>query len=173
MQKEKHKIISVKEYNSKVNDYVYERLNKHDKEHLDKMPTERRKHFILGRYLMLKDGLDISKITYNENNKPLLDDVYFSISHSDQYTVFVSSNEEIGIDIEHLRKVDDDIKLSFMKKNVSDEEFLEHMTKMESYIKLNGYGLKNLNDDISDYDFKTFKEKDYIITICKRKKISI
>ena len=169
MQKKQHKIISISKYNSDIHNYVYERLNTHDKEKLDKMPHDRMIHFIMGRYLMLNEGLDISKITYNENNKPLIDGIYFSISHSDEYTILICDNEEIGIDIEHIKKINDNIKMTFMKKIVSDYEFLVHMTRMESYIKLNGYGLKNFADGVSDYNFDTIKYKDYVITICKRK----
>ena len=134
MPKEKYKIININEYNSDIHDYVYNNLNTHDKEKLDKMPHNRIIEFIMGRYLMLKEGIDISKITYNENYKPLLDNIYFSISLSDEYTVFIYDKQEIGIDIEHIKKINDNVKLTFMKHIVSDYEFLEHMTRMESYI---------------------------------------
>ena len=169
MPKKKLKIINIDKYNTSIYNYVYDKLNNHDKDRLKKMPKDRIINFIMGRYLMLQEGFNISNITYNKNNKPLLDDIYFSISHSNKYTVLTYDKKEIGIDIEHIRNIDDDIKLSFMKKIVSDEEFLIHMTRMESYIKLNGYGLKNFNDDTNEYDFDTFKYRDYIITICKKK----
>ena len=169
MQKKKFKIININEYNENIHNYVYNKLNNHDKEKLNKMPFDRMNHFIMGRYLMIKEGFDVSKITYNKNNKPLLENTYFNISHSNKYTIFVYDKEPIGIDIEYIRNISDDIKLTFMKKIVSDYEFLKYITKMESYIKLNGYCLKNFNDDTSDYIFDTIKYKNYIITICKNK----
>ena len=170
MQKKKHKIISVNKYNQDIYDLVYSKLNDYEKDKLTRMPKNRGIHFIMGRYLMIKDGIDISKITYNENGKPLLDNLYFSISHSDEYTILVTSDKEIGVDIEHIRKIDESLKKTFLKnENASDIQFLEYMTHQESYIKLNGFGLRHFDDSFDNYKFDTFKYKDYLITICERK----
>lgn len=165
----KRRIINIKKYNSKMYDEVYNKLNDHDKAKIIKMPKNRVVHFILGRYLMIKEGLDINKITYNEHRKPLLDDAYFSISHSEEYTILVIDDSPIGVDMEHIRHIDSSLKKTFMKSDVSDLEFLKYMTRQESYIKINGYGLASFDGDSSEYKFNTFKYKDYLITICKRK----
>lgn len=58
---------------------------------------------------ILKKDYNISNCTikYNKNGKPYLDDInniYFSMSHSDKYLVIVISNKEIGVDIEEVKK---------------------------------------------------------------------
>ncbi len=169
MQKKNHKIISINEYNPKIYDLVYNKLNDYEKDKITRMPKDRVVHFIMGRYLMIKEGLDVIKVYYNKNGKPCLDNVFFSISHSDEYTILITSDKEIGIDIEHIKHINNSLKKTFLKREASDIEFLEYMTKMESYIKLNGYGLSHFDDDISDYNFESFKYIDYLITICERK----
>ena len=62
----------------------------------------------LGTGLLLKCVLNISSdkdIKYNEHGKPYFEHgKYFSVSHSGNIAVLAVSDDEIGIDIERLRK---------------------------------------------------------------------
>lgn len=101
--------------------------------------------------------LNISdEIIYNEYGKPYLknNEIYFNISHSNEYTIIGISSSEIGVDIEKIRPIkenvinkvctDDEKKLI---KN--DEDFTLIWVKKESYVKWVGmgigYGLKNVD----------------------------
>lgn len=101
--------------------------------------------------------LNISdEIIYNEYGKPYLknNEIYFNISHSGEYTILGLSSSEIGVDIEKIRPIkenvinkvctDDEKKLI---KN--DEDFTLIWVKKESYVKWVGmgigYGLKNVD----------------------------
>ena len=96
------------------------------------------------------------EIIYNEYGKPYLknNEIYFNISHSKEYTILGISSSEIGVDIEEIKPIrenvvnkvctDDEKKLI---KN--DEDFTLIWVKKESYVKWNGmgigYGLKNVD----------------------------
>ena len=96
------------------------------------------------------------EIIYNEYGKPYLknNEIYFNISHSNEYTILGISSSEIGVDIEKIRPIkenvinkvctDDEKKLI---KN--DKDFTLIWVKKESYVKWVGmgigYGLKNVD----------------------------
>ena len=73
------------------------------------------------RYYLIKNlGINNSEIEimYNEYGKPFLKniDLYFSLSHSNKWVVCGWSNNEIGVDIEKIDKINLDIaKTSFCK----------------------------------------------------------
>lgn len=109
------------------------------------------------RYYLIKNlGINNSEIEimYNEYGKPFLKniDLYFSLSHSNKWVVCGWSNNEIGVDIEKIDKINLDIaKTSFCKSEYdyikSGEEceqykkFIQIWTLKESYIKYIGKGL--------------------------------
>ena len=160
------KKINIKKINNKITSYVYNELNDNDKKKFLNMPALRKKHFIAGRYLLLNNGVDIKKINYNINRKPFVDDTFFSISHSYDYTVVVINDKPVGVDIEKIRKIDSSVKKNFSNNNITDEEFIKLFTRKESYIKMNGLALKNFNDNIDLYNFISRKNRGYYITIC-------
>lgn len=110
-------------------------------------------------------------IVYNKNGKPYLNNInniYFSISHSDKYLVIAISNKKIGVDIEKIKKYNTKINdfLNIIPKN--EEEFFEYWTKKEALIKLKGLSLKNINDiDESNVKFYIKKYKNHIITVAE------
>lgn len=93
--------------------------------------------------------------------KPFVDncDVYFNISHSGDYVVFLASNHMVGIDIEQIKEIKDIRKtfsnifssqeLEFILENENEERERFYMiwTLKESFIKNVGKGLsfKDLN----------------------------
>ena len=164
----KLEIININDISKKEYDDVYKRLNAIDKNKYSKMTSLRGKHFLAGRYLLLNNNIDIKDIYYEER-KPMISSCFFSISHSDDLTVLVIRDVPIGVDIEKIKPVDESVK-KIINKDLSDEDFIKEFTKREAYIKVNGLGMKNLNDDLSDYSFTTQKYLDYYITISEKNK---
>lgn len=154
--------------------YLINKLNDIDKKRFYLMTYNYQKNFLLGRYLLDKSGIDISKIYYNTNGKPLIKDKYFSISHTSTMTILVIHDKNIGIDIEEVRKIDPRVK-NFLLQNINfdkninknkDDFLLKEFVKREAYIKFMGLSLKNLNDDIKGFKFKTFNIDNCIVSIC-------
>ena len=133
-------------------------------------------------------GIDESAIVFNrtENGKPFAEnaDVYFSISHSKDYVVCAVDDDEIGVDIEQIRKVEPRItsiscterdkeyiygesELDVFTHDMIDR-FFEVWTAKEAYLKCRGTGMIDVKT-ISYEDIKPFCKKiedsGYIITI--------
>ena len=110
----------------------------------------------LGSHLLLNDVLentwfkDTNQIEYyyNENGKPYIkgSNIYFSLSHSNGIVALTISKEEIGLDIELIK----DVKDNLARRIMNDEEymiyqnldkqnkkvyFFEVWTSKEAYIK--------------------------------------
>lgn len=114
-------------------------------------------------------------LTYNEYGKPYLknNELYFSLSDCDNYSVCVISDKEIGVDIEKLtykervlKKICTPEELKLVKNK---DDFTKLWVKKESYVKYLGigisYGLKNI-DTLKLKNVKVIKYKDYYIGIC-------
>lgn len=150
---------------------LYCKLNNKDKNKLKQMNKNYKKPFLIGRYLLDQAGIDISKIYYSKNGKPLIENKFFSISHGDDVTILVIASYEVGVDIEKNRELDIVTKNFLIEtfhcnKDSSSSNILEEFVKRESYIKLNRLALKNLGDNINNYQFKVFNIDDYIVSIC-------
>ena len=115
-------------------------------------------NFILGR-LMLIEALvffdlpisNVTQLTYTENGQPLIEGIYFNISHSGTYVVCaVAKKEAIGIDIEVIRPIEiEHLRKPFTEKewniivkspNVA-QQLLDLWTKKEAVLKLYGAGI--------------------------------
>ncbi len=119
------------------------------------------RNFLFGR-LLLKKGLEelgmgnqLGRITYQKNGKPLLEDVYFNISHSKNLVVCaLSTKGTIGIDVEKEEpKPLENFKPWFTAKEWIDinkapssiRQFYWYWTRKESIIKAIGINLSALN----------------------------
>ena len=133
-------------------------------------------NFALGR-LMLKHGLeelgmdnDLEKIRFNENEKPILDGVFFNISHSADLVVCALTQEgEIGIDVELEKEINlDDFVKSFTSKewkHITEhsfplKKFFWYWVRKESIIKALGVKLSYLNQIELEASKDFFMEKD-------------
>ncbi len=131
-------------------------LNKIDKYRRD----DRRKQSLIG-YNSVVEMLKEEKVNtidfyFNQYGKPYLknSEVYFNISHSDDYVISAISHKEIGIDIEKIRKVNNNTLNQFAtekekdyvlssKKNFEKRYFQIYCLK-ESYFKMLGTNLNNI-----------------------------
>ncbi|MFK8101188.1 MAG: 4'-phosphopantetheinyl transferase superfamily protein [Saprospiraceae bacterium] len=127
-------------------------------------------NFVLGR-LMLQRGIrdfglsptSLETLQYNEQDKPLLPELFFNISHSEHLIVCAMTQlGDLGIDIEVIRPMElEHFKSCFtpsewqtiLQAENSLNQFLTYWTQKESVIKATGMGLSQLNQvvlDISD-----------------------
>ncbi len=113
--------------------------------------------YLLAKYLIhVLYGLEFDniKFKYNDFGKPLIDsneEIYFNISHCDNYIVCALDNKSIGIDIERIANIDlkivdrfftyEECKFINSSENYKIERFYEIWTMKESYIKAIGMGL--------------------------------
>jgi 4'-phosphopantetheinyl transferase len=99
--------------------------------------------------------LRISRIT-DRNGKPRLsgiDNIFFNMSHSGEYSTCAFSDCELGIDIEEIKEAHMDIakrffsndeynELLLLKGKNRDKKFYDYWVMKESFVKATGLGLK-------------------------------
>ena len=124
---------------------------------------------------VLKEHNINSKIVYNEHGKPYLEnnELFFNISHSGIYTILGISDKEIGVDIEKIKEVKDNLinKICSEKEKrliKTPEDFTLIWVKKESYVKYLGiglsYGLENV-DTTKINNFIIKKLDNYYISV--------
>lgn len=128
----------------------------------------------------------IGEYYLNEFGKPLCKDKYFNISHSHGLIAFVMDDVPVGIDIEKIKKVENDL-INYIsnddeKKCIHDDEsFYEIWTNKEALVKSFGTGIKSNPKEIIGlpingrriykdkvYFNKTIKHDDYVITVSRQ-----
>ena len=151
---------------------LYDNIDKNRLEKIKKSSNNLFKKEQLGSNLLLNDILenyffmDTTKVEYiyNEYGKPYIKDsnLYFSLSHSNGVIALAVSKEEIGLDIELIKDVKDNLALKVMNeaeyniykglsKNDKISYFYEVWTSKEAYVKKLGSALtlnpSNINID--------------------------
>lgn len=105
---------------------------------------------------ILRDAYDLTDTSlYFDNNKPYLlsGELYFSISHSQEYIAIAFSQNDCGVDIEKVTLRDFGAIAERMEFECNTlEEFYEEWTKFEAEYKLgetcSSYGIYNVEDYI-------------------------
>lgn len=130
---------------------------------------------LASRYLSVCfESIEIEK---GKNGKPYIrgyDNFHFNISHSDSAIAVAVDTDEIGVDIEKLRKADFRICNRFFTEREkeyvgnSDRRFFQIWTKKEAYIKKHGLALKDLKKTCNDNIFTT-EIDDFIISVSQSK----
>lgn len=167
MQKTKICIKNIKTIKEKNYIENYSLLTKIQKNKIDKLKIITDKKLSLLGLMILKSVYKCEyKDIYYINGKPNINGQYFSVSHKEPYTIVITSNNLIGIDIEKIAKVNDNtLKFLNEKNNI---EALIKWTKIESYFKCFNNFLLDINK-AKNAKFKTvILNKKYIITICKK-----
>lgn len=99
---------------------------------------------------------------YQENGKPLFDDFFVSLAHSNNIVCCALACEEVGIDVERVRILEhfENLvdKMCYNKGEISVKEFISYFVKKEAKIKKSGQRLglqrNNLDLDTDDVGIK-------------------
>lgn len=118
--------------------------------------------------LILKNKY-VGEYSINEYGKPISESCYFNISHSKGFVVFIKDTVPIGVDLEKIRPVEEDLKSYISSEEekeyiTSDKAFYEIWTNKESLTKCLGTGIKEKIKDIPSIPIngsKTYKNKIY------------
>ena len=129
-------------------------------------------------YYLIKKGLkeffDIDKfeLDYSRNGKPFLNNnVFISISHSEDLVIVAFSKNPIGVDLEYKKVLPKSLN-TFLKldKNLDNIEVLKEFCKREAIIKLEDKTLKSINDlNVLDYKYEVNEKENYLFVIVKHK----
>ena len=109
------------------------------------------KSWLLLSSICLRYNSDISTIRflYNEHGKPYLEEgPFFSISHCKEAIAVAVSDRPIGIDVESIRRVDEDLIARTMneaeRERVRNErDFTQLWTQKEAVVKCLGTGIES------------------------------
>lgn len=102
------------------------------------------------RYSMLEKDFQLTKNRYGKPYLPLYPNFYFNIAHSGEWVVCAIHNNEVGIDIECIKPIEESIMLSILREKEVEylsskpnklAAFYEIWTVKESYLKAIGSGL--------------------------------
>ena len=130
--------------------------------------------------ILNENNVDINSIYYGSNGKPYVDKIFFNAAHSGNFAFGVSSDKEIGCDVEIIKKPRLDVAKRFFTENEynyiihsenTSNAFYKLWTIKESYIKQGGEGLRtplnsfeiNINKDTITVS-ENNKEKNCYIT---------
>lgn len=157
-------MIYIYENKEELNDFLLDRL-------YNKLPVSRKERaasfkFRKGKisciigYLLFLYGYrnqtgysDLPDFLHHENNKPYIGghtDFYFNISHCNSAICCICGNNEVGIDIENVRKISENIInkicspseiLQITASPKPDAKFIEFWTIKEAITKLDGTGI--------------------------------
>lgn len=133
-----------------------------------KLADDRRRSLGAGMIInkiLYENNTDVNSIHYGSNGKPYADNIFFNVAHSGKFAFGISSDKEIGCDVEIIKNAHLDIakrvftesEYNYISKSEnSSNTFYKLWTIKESYIKLSGEGLRTpLNSfeiKISDND---------------------
>lgn len=127
-------------------------------------------------------NMGVENLWYNQN-KPMADNCYVSISHSDDMVAVCKSDNPVGIDIEKINITRDFEKIAkryfhgkekeVFENNPTADTFYDVWTKKEAYTKIDGNGVIEIQKgidilSIENHQFQTEKVNDYMLTICER-----
>ena len=129
--------------------------------------------------ILNENNIDINSIYYGSNGKPYADNIFFNVAHSGKFAFGVSSDKEVGCDVEIIKNAHLDIAKRFFTE--SEYNYITHSentsnafdklwTIKESYIKQSGEGLRiplnsfkiNINKDTITVSENNTKKNCYI-----------
>lgn len=147
----------------------------------------------LKAFLMLKELIethlqstvdaDSMEFGYNEHGKPYLlnyPDIHFSISHCKNALIVAVHNDEIGVDVESVRPLNEELAAYVMNDNelylIHSEAqpeiaFVRLWTQKEAVLKYLGTGITNNLKNIlpnDDCNLQTIERNNYIYTIASK-----
>ena len=105
---------------------------------------------IIIKKILDENGLTESCLRYSDNEKPVVDGLFFNVSHAGDYVVGVLSDCEVGCDIEKNANAPLEVaehyfyhsELAYIKAaEDKDKAFFTLWTLKESYMKMTGRGM--------------------------------
>ncbi len=128
-------------------------------------------------------SMGVVNLHYDENNKPLADNCYVSISHSKEMVAVCRSDKPVGIDVEFM-SIDRDYKkianrfykgkeLEYFNASPTAETFYDIWTKKEAYSKISGQGTIEIFEgfdvlSLNGYSFQTEYVENYALSVCEQ-----
>lgn len=149
---------------------------------------------IIIEQILKENGLSEDHLKYSENGKPVADNLFFNVSHAGDYVVGVSSDCDVGCDIEKI--IDAPIEIAEHYFNQSEIEYIKSesdknkafftlWTLKESYMKMTGMGMSLPLDSFEIIKtekefilgrsqekhgfFKTIEFDEHIFSVCSEK----
>ncbi len=122
-----------------------------DREYADRFVKESDKvAHLASAYLKRKY---VGEWTLTESGKPVADGKFFNVSHCDGAVVLALANRDVGVDVENVRKADEDLKRYVSSDEEywtinADKDFFKVWTSKESLAKADGEGLDGRVKDI-------------------------
>ncbi len=119
---------------------------------------------ILLKHSLTKIGICDPIISVGKYGKPCLSNyphIHFNLSHSRDYVVCAVSDSPVGVDVEHIHGMEDDVakhyfsgsEYEYILKNNKKEAFFELWVLKESYMKMTGQGFHlDLNEFAIEID---------------------
>lgn len=129
--------------------------------------------------ILNEHGKSMGDMFYSETGKPMIDGIFFSISHSANRVMCAVSSQTVGCDIEKIEagenlehRFEKIAKRFFSKREVQELEdapeeerrnlFYRIWTMKESYVKMTGEGLKaplaNIEFEIDNDNVKVYRD---------------
>lgn len=153
---------------------------------------------IIIKKILNENGLSECDLKYSENEKPVVDNRFFNISHAGDYVVGVLSDCEVGCDIEKNDNAPLEIaehyfyssELDYIKTaNDKNKAFFTFWTLKESYMKMTGRGMSLALDAFEVVPtadgfilgksqekrgfFRTMEFDGYIFSVCNEKEFEL
>lgn len=144
--------------------------------------TNEKRHLEKARKMLRSLGAE--NISYLPNGKPVAENLFVSISHSNGRCAVCVSEKEIGIDIEKIadRDFEKIVRKTFSEKereyyfnSKSPQTFYEIWTRKEAYSKISGEGIRDIMKatdtfSLDGYEFKTQIRDGFVLTVCEKNK---
>lgn len=159
---------------------IYKNASKYRKELMDCSTSTKRKLETLAGSFLLSYALNTIGINeldleyeYGENKKPRIqnvDNLYFNLSHSGDYIVCAISDKNVGIDIQKISTLKNDIAKRFftesennylatLSSNEKENEFFRIWAIKEAFIKYTGEGIARI---LNSFNISNLNSSPYI-----------
>lgn len=147
---------------------------------MERMTPQKRLQSLCGDALarqMLSKVLGIAPqeivFTYTENGKPLVDGLYFNVSHSGNLVGCAVSQRPVGLDLEQIRPAPPRLRCAMEAEGESDEAFFRLWTKREALLKCRGETIAQWRSADWQEENYTFSEPEvpngYCACVCEEK----
>lgn len=131
--------------------------------------------------VLSRHGISTDTLKIDENGKPIVEGIYFNLSHSGDLVICAVSGKPVGCDIEQVKDAPKRVAersfsaaekeyLQQFSGDAYNREFFRIWTKKESYLKMTGTGLRVplCELEIKDCYMQEYEMPGYQITVCAK-----